>query len=830
MKLILKYIILNIKDKKMRTLLIITSIMFASGLFYASNSMSNTLVQIYEQNFKRAYGNSDIIVYAKSKDQNKYIDKNKVNLSNNEMQYASILKTFGVIKTKEEFKNFNIYGIELNEFDKINPIPFKYSISRKFEGKQVIIGEDIAEELNLKVNDFIKIKINGIDQILNIYGISENKGIFKQDVFVNYIIMPMDFLQSFLNLRGKISIVMIKLNDKELKEEISKKLKLELNDLVINEPYSQEDVNNQVKKIVLPFKFISILVIIISMYIIYSSYRVLIYQRLPVIGTFRSLGASSIFTNIIFIIESLIYGIIGAIFGVFLGQFFLFLIIKSQVTYLGDNNLTIDINYKNVVLIFLISIFISIVSSILPMLKVIRFSLKDIILNRISNNIIKYKLKTMIALLLMISTIVLYNIKFMIPEMYKGIIIMMILIIVVILIIPFYTIFFTFIIEKIIPKKLYKGMWVAIRNLRTNRNLINNISLLGIGISCLIFVNSLSLSIEGSINREFDNNMNFQVYMIPYVQLLKNFENSLNSIDGINDSYGVNEIFDVNIKNKNDKIKKLVGIDSKKHGDFVLQSIYSNVKDPIKELDKERNIIISTMLRNKYKLNYGDVLQIEGNKKSYNYSIIGFVDTIENNGDFGMISNKYFTTDMNVKYVNTFYLKIKNGYEIKEVIKKIRSSFSNKQFVLLSINDIKQKYLSSYKQIFDIINWFSIIVIIISFIGIINNVVVSYIERERTMSLLMSIGMSKKDSVIMIINEAIFGGIIGSVSGCIVSVVLLNILPEILSNMDIYITNQVSIKSLVLSFFLGFILMIFASISSCIRIFRFNIVSSIKFD
>ena len=56
-----------------------------------------------------------------------------------------------------------------------------------------------------------------------------------------------------------------------------------------------------------------------SIFIIYSSYKVITLDRLPVIGTFRSTGATQKMVTGILLLESLLYGCVGGFAGIPLG-------------------------------------------------------------------------------------------------------------------------------------------------------------------------------------------------------------------------------------------------------------------------------------------------------------------------------------------------------------------------------------------------------------------------------------------------------------------------------------------------------------------------------
>src|SRR5690625_5922497 len=62
----------------------------------------------------------------------------------------------------------------------------------------------------------------------------------------------------------------------------------------------------------------NVIIVMISAYVILSLSKVIIAERMPTVGTFRSLGATKGMINRLLSMEFLLYGIIGAVIGLIL--------------------------------------------------------------------------------------------------------------------------------------------------------------------------------------------------------------------------------------------------------------------------------------------------------------------------------------------------------------------------------------------------------------------------------------------------------------------------------------------------------------------------------
>ena len=126
------------------------------------------------------------------------------------------------------------------------------------------------------------------------------------------------------------------------------------------------------------------MVLFISIFIIYSTFKVTTVERLPVIGTFRSIGATRKMTDTILIGESLTYGVIGGILGDILGVGFLYIIasVMAADPYIGGKiNVNIDISMSNFLASFILAVLVALISSWIPIKRASKIPIKDLVLN-----------------------------------------------------------------------------------------------------------------------------------------------------------------------------------------------------------------------------------------------------------------------------------------------------------------------------------------------------------------------------------------------------------------------------------------------------------------
>ena len=107
-------------------------------------------------------------------------------------------------------------------------------------------------------------------------------------------LLPLSFLHSLLGYTDGYSEILIKPSQGVSAETLKKDLETALpaETYRITETFSEDQVTADARQKSMPFFLISFFSLTMSIFIIYSSYKVITLERLPIIGTFRSIGAA----------------------------------------------------------------------------------------------------------------------------------------------------------------------------------------------------------------------------------------------------------------------------------------------------------------------------------------------------------------------------------------------------------------------------------------------------------------------------------------------------------------------------------------------------------
>lgn len=201
------------------------------------------------------------------------------------------------------------------------------------EGKeQVLIGEDFAEDMGLKIGDLITMRMvtskdedqfswNAVD--LEIIGIFDTK---NPSVDNGYIFIPLKFAQESLSMKSKVTEIVVKLNSndhKVLVDNLNKLKEIIVNNKLDLEAVSWEELAGDFLTISkLKSKstsFIVLIMLFIASMGIVNTMLMAVIERTREIGMLKALGMKRVDIVKLFLIEGGFIGAIGSLLGCVLG-------------------------------------------------------------------------------------------------------------------------------------------------------------------------------------------------------------------------------------------------------------------------------------------------------------------------------------------------------------------------------------------------------------------------------------------------------------------------------------------------------------------------------
>ncbi|NLM37624.1 MAG: FtsX-like permease family protein [Firmicutes bacterium] len=826
MGIIIKFVLKNIWEKKLRTLLILISVMLSSALFFATEALSDTAKDLFIERMKVYYGTADLLIYATHNSPSNFFYKHQAERFANDLEYiVGSIETGGNLIVNQETLRLGVKGFTLPELQKMNP--FFLVAQRKlypFQGNKIILSKRTAEEYDLKLGDYLEIEVFGAKRKFLITALAEPVGPFQYDGQNINAVVPLDTLATILNARGKVATLYLKVRDPARKGELIQKLSEAYPRYQVRETITGREMEEYSKSLTTSFQMMGTVVLFMAVYIIYTSFKVITRERLPVIGTFRSIGATRKMTSLVLMIESIMYGVIGGLLGCGLGIGVLYLIML-QILPEFLRNVTPTLRYSPPQLgaAFVLAILIAFISSLVPILKASRIPVKEIILN--SNSKPKEKKRWQI-----ITGMVLIGAAASLPPFVPfrlflptSMILIFASIIGFILLIPTLTNLFLTVFARVYLYLFGNEGILAAKNLRDNKGILNNISLLAIGISSLLMINTISISVAQEVTN-FYRDGKFQIWLWTW-QADRGTEALLRKIDGVEATYGIYTANYVEITNLKDRINLVHGVNQYKYLDYWAINV-----DPtlLAELDTGRKILISNTLRERWQVQKGDFLVLKMTRGERKYQIIGFFDSLMWNGSFALMADRYLKLDMNRQYYDDLFIKTNKDPAI--VSTTIKEQLKRRSPYVSTMAELEAENIQANASMFRVMRGFSLLALVIGTFGVFNNLIISFLERQRSLALLRSIGMSKNQSIKMFFIEALTGGLIGGIIGVLSGSLLISISPLIMKAVAADIPLHHSLSLYLSSILAGVLITVTASTSPAFKSSNLDIVTALKYE
>lgn len=832
MGILIKFIIKSACEKKARTLLILLSITLSAGLFFSSGSLTENLTDKYEQSLKNKIGNADILITAGANSPSTYFTpKTAESILGTSPEYiVPVINVVGTYKiSNKENEVVSLSGINFDDYAKTNELVIIQKIKDGTEiASPVIVSEYCLNKYGLSLGDTFELKIEDNRKKFQITQIAAKLGKFADESSQINMITPYDSLSETMNQMGKVNTLYIKVKMPEDVKNTIELLQKYYSKYDVKETFISEEMAMQVGMMSSPLMLMSGLVTLMSIFIIHSSFKVIMIEKLPAIGTFRSIGADKKLINKVMMMESMFYGVIGGILSCLFGIGILYIL--TSATMPADvkevSGVQIKISMVKLIFTFIFANIVCFTSSVLPIKRISKIPIKDVVLNTFDDNEIKNKSKKdYMGFIFIIAAIsVNYLNRNNISLGISGLCLIM-CIFGFIKAIPS-VLKFLYPCMEFISKTLFRNIGLlAAKNCKGNKSINNSISLIAIGIAILFFVSTIGYSLGNLLTSAYDD-VNYNVSLTAEnadINMLK----AVKSDPDVKDARGVYVMGGVKVKDLNKSINVLYSSSGVKSLKFMNLLIEGDESELIKKLQTGRNIIIGKFVAQNLAVSVGNTITLEFGKNDKEYTIIGISGSSISMQNFALISDTYFKKDTGESFFYQIDVISKNP-ELTAV--SLKEKFSKQNAKTETKYQMQEREKVMIDSILNMITAFAILALLIGVVGIVNNLLISFIERKRSLAVLRSIGISKFDMIKMVFIEALISGVVGGIMGIIGGLLICNIGPSLIKAAGTPFDFVYNVNTFVFYLIGGIIVTIAATVIPAIKTSKLKIIESIKFE
>ena len=819
MSIILKHIFRNIKEHKMRSILIFIALMISTCVLIIDIVLPNELLIKIEDTFKTIYGDADISI---SSVENFEYDKLKFN----GVKYDYVA-TNNMYATNKEDKPTVVMGINIS---KAKDFKLLGEDVPELNQNEVVINDYSAKEKGYKKGDIIKLKYNDIEYEFIIKDIVKKKGLAAIENENDIFITSLDNIETIKNEKVKkySSIYLNVENDDEI-DNLVDYLKDNNENYNISRTIDMEGLKSEVSFVRYLMTLIFFMSTVMIFFVIGSLNKIMLAERIPVIGTFRSIGANRSKMNSILIIENALYGLfagfIGSIAGIYLDKLVSTAFVVTNGVELSSKSVKLSPSLIIIGILFatLLQIFIT----AKEIIRTNKKPIKTLIFNTQNSRYKIRKMRTIIGFILIVLAFIVHalntkvNILFTMTSLVT-------LTVGVANIVPFLMQKVSKILATLFKKIGWSTGIVASKNIGYNKMIISSSRLIVVSLSLL----STIVLVSTSFTKLFTV---FRETTKDYDMTIMNVRENATKYDKLVELNGINEVKYFYYYMDEDTTYN----NGKKFA--TMPFLYTNNKDTdlidtkdkkISEL-KNDEIIIDEKIAFKNNFKVGEKLKIKyGNlNKTFEYKIVGLCDASKftTSRNLMIISYEHFIKDITDVPAQVL-LVTDEGTDLEKMKETLKKEIKEVSIRIQTTEEYIQEQESQTDSIMSIFYVILGLSVFLSFIGIVNNQIISFIQRRRELAVLNSTCMSKAQLRKMLFTETIIANFVASIFVLITSYAATGFINYFMQGIDMYITIYYDLITVLKFVGIIYIVLLFTLIIPINKLRKMNIVNEIKYE
>lgn len=782
----------NIKQERFLTLLSIIGISLGIGLFVGVKVASDRAISSFEKSIKGTspYANYEVFDIS-GIDFNEQIYKE---IRNFEEESFPVLKTFGYLPDSKDTIDINgIYSVKAFRYLDLQ-ITTQIDLENFYvEDNGVIITKEFAERYSLKKGGILKALVYDKEYLLKIVGIIDSKSILT-----NTVIMDIGNFQEYFDKTGYLTRIDIKTDEKtanNIKSILPFNLKIE----------KKEHIFKNHKAIISSFRynlqFISLIAILVGIFLLYNTVFISVVKRRTDIGILRGLGADKKTIVMLFILQGLILGVVGSLFGICFGQlsaYFSVIAVEKTISTMYSTISISDylITKNDAFLALLLGIAVSIIASLIPSYEASKIRPNET--SREGSFEGKYKVYhkaflftgfcfSLTGLILSLTDYIYTPFEFPVFT-YVGILF-------IIIGFTFFSPSYLYFLLKAIQKPLEKIFRITgrltIGDMRGN-NYRFSVALMSVAISSALIIALLTLifSLRTSLERWINQYIVADIYIKP-ASCKSNYcfypisEEIIEMVKSFPEVAGVDKFRALYLDFRG---KKIIG----GFADIKVKRKYSRKRyfekeydETLKEMEGNELVAgISDYLSIKYGLRKGDLIKLQTPSGEVAFRINDVSSSYSTTTGYIYIDRKWLKNFWGIDDSTQFSVYVKNGVNIDRFIDKLRDKLlPYYSLEIMNNEELRKKIMDIFNKSFAITYAIELISIIVSLIGIINILLALVLERKREISIFRYLGGDWKQIQNNLILSAgiiaVAGIVLGFILGSIISILFIQVVNKI---------------------------------------------------
>lgn len=820
MKIIFKYILTNVKERKARTAVMLLSILLSTMLLFVSLSIGVSYESAQRKMARGMAGSATVSVQMKDG-----------NISLSDIPDLSPIKAkVGMLEgtalyhESGYYETVDLIAADLDALGQINkPRLQNGGEISDFSGNQIILPDRFTSKYDIQKGDTITLQISGTPTAFEVAEIAAYDTVFLRHTRGATALLPYSTLAEILGQADGYSQILIEPSEGTRTSDLI----AELNKSLTNGEYEISQIVNETqiaadaRQKSMPFFLISFFALTMSVFIIYSNYKVITLDRLPIIGTFRSIGATEKNVTRILLLESLLYGCVGGVAGIPVGVLILNIILQGMGKSLSQGiEIPIVVSVSGIFLSFSVAVIVSLLSAWLPVRRASRLPIKDVVLGAVEEKHTPHRL--------IIGTgIALFIISVLLPKIASGNMLYLAggfsllgLIAATILIIPLFTNGIATVLERLYGVVFQNEGKLAARNMRGNKNITQNITLLFISISAII-----AISVVGNFVTTYISD----VFHGAELEGFADGEMDQSFIEQVENMDGIEKVLPLYVFNNGATFSRMEATDNLEWYNSMLALNYT--KEAMQEQavsafgSGERSIILSDSAMKRIGLSVGDTITLPNGNTENSYRVVGSFKSRATDVE-AVIPSDYAVSDFGAKAYGFLAYTAADPDAVMVQIRDLFGEHSNWSRTVAEFNADALSTVGAFLKPMQSMTYF---ILLLATVGVINNLLINYIQRRRSIAMYKSVGLSNRQNMKMTLIEGFSSGLIGAVIAIFVSYMEIQTI-FLVAGPKIAMTPELDAGTFIAAGTLGIVVTLLGSIVPILKSRKMKLVEEIKFE
>lgn len=764
MKIIWKYIFTNIKERKMRTAVMLLSILLSTTLLFVSFSIGASYESAQRKMARGMAGSATLSITAAEGTIRADILPNSASIRAS----VGILEGAALYHENGYYETVDLIAADLTGLNEINPPRLiNGGEITEFTGNQVILPDRFTSKYGIEQGDTITLRIGGQPVSLEVAEIAAYDTVFLRHTRGATALLPVVTLSGLLGQTNGYTKILVEPADGVSTSALKNELTAALPDSQyrVSEVVNEAQIAADARQKSMPFFLISFFSLTMSVFIIYSSYKVITLDRLPVIGTFRSIGATQETVTRILLLESALYGVMGGVAGIPVGALVLKLILQGMGQSLSQGiEIPVVISPFSMISSFAVALGVSLLSAWLPVKRASRLPVKDVVLGSMEEKHIPRRF-------IVGAGVLLFAVSLVLPKLASGNMLYLAggfsllgLIAATILIVPLLTNLLSMGLERLYGIFLGNEGRLAARNMRDNKNIAQNITLLFISISAVIAITVVGDFVTTYVSDVF-NGAELQGFADG--RMGPEFVEQVRGMDGIEKILPI-YVYQNQIQANGIILSRLEATDNLEWYSSMLALHYaeSNMKEQaISAFAEERAVLLSENCIERIGLAVGDTLTLTNGAENYDYLVAGSFKSRATDVE-AIIPASCAVSDFGASIYHFLAYTAADPDAIMVQLRDLFGETSNWSRTVEEFNADALSTVGAFLQPMHSMTWF---ILLLAAVGVINNLLINYLQKRRSIAMYKSVGLSNRQNMKMTLIEGFSSGLTGAMIAVFVS-------------------------------------------------------------